>query len=461
MNRKESIYALGIAALSISPLHTLSAGNDADNKKSLPNVLLIVADDCSYHDIECFGAVNNKTPNIDKLAKEGLKFNNAFNSATMSVPTRHSLYTGMYPIKHGGYPNHSEVKPDTKSTPHYLREYGYRVGLAGKWHVHPESCFPFEDVPGFQKNCTSKDVSYTLDGVSEFIARDKDNPFFLVLASVNSHAPWTAGDASVYKREELKLPPNFVDTKETREAYARYLAEVSVLDQEVGDIINVLKEKGQYDNTLIIFISEQGAQFAGAKWTCWNPGTKSAMIASWKGKIKAGTETDALVQYEDILPTVIDIAGGKTPAVMDGKSLKNLLSDKTKEHRNYVFSLHNNVPAGPPYPSRSVSDGTYKLIWNLRPELTFSVNAMRNAGWMLSWKDKKDEQSGFILKRFENRPEFELYNIKDDIFELNNLAANQQHTAKIKELKAELDKWMKSQGDKGAIMDKKRKKDKE
>ncbi len=424
----------------------------------LPNVLLIIADDCSYYDIGCFGAVNNQTPNIDKLAEEGLKFNNAFNSVSMSVPTRHCMYTGMYPIKHGGYPNHSSVKPGTKSMPHFLKEYGYRVGLSGKYHVSPASCFPFERVPGFQENCVAKDVSYTLDGVTEFIGRNPKEPFCLVLGSVNPHAPWTAGDPSRYDLSQLKLPPNWVDTKETRQAYANYLAEVSVLDQEVGDIVRVLKEQKQFDKTLIIFVSEQGSQFAGAKWTLWTPGTKSAMIASWKGKIKPGSQTQAIVQYEDILPTIIDIAGGKIPSHMDGKSIQNVLYGKTDKHRDYAFGVHANIPEGPAYPIRSVNDGTYKLIWNLLPDSTYTEKHIEKAPWYLSWKKKDTDQARFIMKRYKHRPEFELYNIREDIFELNNLADDPQYASKISSMKTVLQKWMKSQGDKGISTDKPRKK---
>ena len=106
-------------------------------------------------------------------------------------------------------------------------------------------------------------------------------PFCLVLASINSHAPWTGGDASVFDRKKLQLPPQFIDTEVTREYYARYLAEVGLLDQQVGDAMQILKEKNLLQNTLVIFISEQGTQFAGAKWTNWSAGVKSAMVASW------------------------------------------------------------------------------------------------------------------------------------------------------------------------------------
>ena len=421
-----------------------------------PNILLIIADDCSYYDIGCFGAVNNKTPHIDALARQGIKFNSAYNSVSMSTPTRHCVYTGMYPMHHGGYANHSSVNADVKSLPTYLGNLGYRVGLAGKWHIKPLANFPFEDVPGFPKGCTSPNTDYHTKGIEKFMERDASQPFCLVLASINSHAPWTGGDASVFDRKKLQLPPQFIDTEVTREYYARYLAEVGLLDQQVGDAMQILKEKNLLQNTLVIFISEQGTQFAGAKWTNWSAGVKSAMVASWPGVIKPGTETSAIVQYEDLLPTFIDVAGGKVPDVIDGKSLVDVFQGKTKTHHKYAYHVHNNVPEGPAYPIRSISDGRYRLIWNLTPEETYVEKHIEKAEWYLSWKAQDTDQAHKIMNRYKNRPEFELYDIKKDPFEMNNLADVKKYSKKKAELTMELQKWMKQQNDTGADKDRPR-----
>lgn len=426
---------------------------DAANKAKPANVLLIVADDCSYFDIGCFGSKNTKTPNIDKIAENGIKFNRAYNSASMSTPTRHSLYTGIYPMKHGGYANHSEVNSDVKSMPHYLGKLGYRVGIAGKLHIRPAANFPFEYVPGFVEDCVNLDPSYTTDGITEFMNRKNDQPFCLVLASINPHMPSTGGDPSVFDRKKLVLPPYFIDTEETRESYARYLAEVHLLDQEVGDAIAILKEKGLYDNTLVIFISEQGSQFAGAKWTNWSSGVKSAMVAQWPGKIKPGTETNAIVQYEDILPTIIDIAGGKKEKSIDGISILKVLTGKSDKHRKYAFHVHNNIPEGPAYPIRSVSDGKYRLIWNLIPEVTYVEKHIEKAKWYLTWKDTKTSEAKFIMNRYKHRPEYEFYDIEQDPIEFKNLIDKPEYAKDIKRMKKELVGWMKSQGDLGAVMD--------
>lgn len=425
----------------------------AQEKQQQPNLLLIVGDDCSYFDIGCFGATNNKTPNLDRLAQQGVKFNCAYNSVSMSTPTRHCLYTGLYPMHNGGYANHSRVNDDVRSMPYYLSELGYRVGLAGKWHINPVENFPFESVPGWPKLCTNPDASYNNDGVEEFMSRDKKEPFCLVLASINSHAPWTGGDASVFDPAKLKLPPYFVDTELTREMYAKYLAEVGLLDRQVGEAMALLEKYGLDDNTLVVFVSEQGSQFAGAKWTNWSAGVKSAMIARWPGKIKPGRETKAIVQYEDVLPTFIDVAGGAAVPGMDGFSMQKLLKGKTDKHRNYAFHVHCNIPEGPAYPIRSVSDGHYRLIWNLTPEKEYVEKHIEKSGWYLSWKEQEDETSKAIMNRFKQRPEFEFYDITTDPFEMNNLASDPAYANKVQGLKKELQEWMKSQGDKGAAMD--------
>lgn len=444
-----------ISFISACSLLSLSATNvAAENKQKPANFLIIVADDCSYYDIGCFGAKNNKTPNIDKLAEEGLKFNRAYNSSSMSTPTRHSLYTGMFPMKHGGYANHSDVKGDIKSMPFYLEKLGYRVGLAGKWDVRPLKNFPFERVPGFKEDCVSPDPSYTTNGISEFMSRDNNKPFCLVLASINPHMPSTGGDASIYDRTKLILPQYFVDTKETRESYARYLAEVSLLDQEVGDAVNLLKKYNLYENTLIIFISEQGSQFAGGKWTNWSAGVKSAMIAKWTGKIKPGSETKAIVQYEDILPTLIDIAGGQKLKGIDGNSFFKVLSGESKTFRKFAYHVHNNVPEGPAYPIRSISNGKYRLIWNLTPEKEYVEKHIKNAKWFKSWEKETSKEAGLILNRYKFRPEFELYDIENDSIEFNNLVNNVKYKSVVSNLKKELANWMKSQGDLGKVMDK-------
>ncbi|MCE7066640.1 sulfatase [Dyadobacter sp. CY326] len=427
-----------------------------------PNVVIIMADDLDSRQLSCYGGQNLKTTHIDKLAAEGLKFNNMYASEAMCVPTRASLFTGLYPVRHGSFQNHKPVYDHLKSVGHYLADLGYRVGLTGKDHVtKPKSVFPFDIIEGFEPNCVSPTDDYKLDDVKQYITAS-EQPYCLFVMSINPHTPWTSGDSTEFDKDKLKLPADWVDTPVTRRQYVKYLAEVRRLDDQVGDITNLLRETGQDKNTIVIFLGEQGAQFPGAKWNLWDSGQKSSMIVKWPGKVKASTQTGAIVQYEDITPTLIDIAGGQAIAGLDGKSFVPVLSGKSNAARKYAFGIHNNIPEGDPYPIRSIRDVRYKLIVNLTPDKQYYNRFMmnrdkpdRNTVWF-SWVEKAqtDSVSKKILNRFTNRPPIEFYDTQQDPFESKNLANDPAYKQIIAKLKQELDAWMKQQGDEGAAIDK-------
>ena len=458
MERRKFLEKLGLGlgfGAVASPLTFFSKLDAAQGSK--PNFVILLGDDCTWSDIGCYGG-QAITPNIDKMAKQGIRFEQAIGSTAMCTPTRHSLYTGIYPIKRGGYKNHSAVKKGTKSIVHYLSNLGYRVGLTGKWHIAPKESFPFEPVDGFPGNCVmQKTPLHDLTGSKEFMTRDAEEPFCLVIASVHPHAPWTEGDRSQYPVDSLELPPNWVDTPETRSEYQKYLAELTELDRQVGDVMNLLQEEKLAENTIFIFASEQGAQFPFAKWTQWDGGIKFVMIASWPGKIKANSTTEAIVQYEDFVPTLVDAAGGKPVPGIDGRSFLDVLVGKTDEHRKYAFGAHSNTPKGQPYPIRSIRNKKYKLIYNLLPESTyFQKYLMKYDATWKSWveKAKTDEEAARVVSRFEKRPEIQFYDVVNDPFEINDIAGEAKYAAIIKEMRTELEAWMKSQGDTGIDTDK-------
>ncbi|NOZ74027.1 MAG: heparan N-sulfatase, partial [FCB group bacterium] len=201
------------------------------------------------------------------------------------------------------------------------------------------------------------------------------------------------------------------------------------------------------------------AQFPFAKWTQWDGGIKFGMIACWPGKIKANSTTEALVQYEDFVPTLVDAAGGAPIPGIDGRSFLNVLLGKTDEHRQYAFGAHSNRPKGPPYPIRSIRNKKYKLIHNLRPDSTFYQKYLM--GYDITWKSwveraKTDEYAAWVVKRFEKRPEcpeFQFYDVENDPFEINDIADDPKYANIIKEMRIELEAWMKSQGDTGVDTD--------
>ena len=432
------------------------------NAENKPNFLIIMADDCTYNDLPVYGGENAITPNIDRLAKNGLTFNQAYVASAMCQPARSELYTGLYPFSNGCSWNHSASIPGTQSMPQLLGSLGYRVGIAGKVHVKPKSVYPFEHVPGFEKSCvqdqTQKD---SLTGIKDFM--NKDKPFCLVVCLVEPHVPWTMGDASKYPPKKIKLPPNIADTELTRESFSRYLAEISYMDSQVGDILKALEESGRKENTMVIFTSEQGSQFPGSKWTNWNTGLHTALIASWPGKIPNDKRSDALVQYADVLPTLLDLAGDKINKNLDGKSFKEVLTKGKKDHRKFAYGVHNNIPEGPAYPIRSITNGKFRYIHNLTPKALYMEKhlmgirgdgRLNNKYWgTWIWDSHTKPEILRLVTRYMNRPVEELYHNEEDAYEMNNLAAKAEHAKVQSELKNELTRWLTESGDPGIDLD--------
>lgn len=439
----------------------------ADNATPRPNFLIVLADDCTYNDLAVYGGQNAHTPNIDRLASQGLVFNRAYLSMSICQPCRSELYTGQFPLRNGCAWNHSASRPTTRSLPQFLGALGYRVGIAGKVDVFPKECYPFEDVPGFDGNCVDNPTKpHSLTGVREFITRKPDQPFCLVIGLVEPHVPWVMGDPSQYPPRNIKLPPNIAATPRTRQDFGKYLAEITYMDGQVGDILRALDAAGVATNTLELFTSEQGSQFPGNKWTCWDTGLHTGIIAHWPGRVPAGRRTDALVEYADVAPTLIELAGGKpadTGVVFDGTSFADVLFGRTDVHRRYVYGIHDNLPEGPAYPSRTVSDGAWRYIRNLTPNELYiqkyimgiqGDGGLNNPYWA-SWTGTSEANSNTyrLIKRYMMRPAEELYHTAEDPYEMKNLAGDPSLAGIKAGLSAELDRWMAEQGDPGAALD--------
>ena len=441
-------------ALTLLPLGLTSA-----MAQQKPNILVIIADDMGRCELGCYGGQNLATPNIDRVASEGMLMTNNFASMAISVPIRASMYTGLYPAHHGSFLNHKATYSRVKSVTHYLSDLGYRVGRAGKDHpVNQPKVYGFEKIPGFVVGCTvSHPKKSTPEGILEFMQRDSSQPFCLFVCSINSHMPWDAGDPSEFNPSDLKLPPNCVDNAKTCEDFCNYLAEIRLFDDEVGMTMSALKEAGADENTLVIVLSEQGPQMPFAKWTCFRYGQSSAMIVRYPGKVAAGSVSDALVQYEDILPTLIEVAGGEPVQGLDGISQLDVFLGKESDKREWVYGMHNNNPEGPSYPIRSIQDKRYKLIENLLPDSSYYEKHMMKEGdnmWQ-SWLQtaQASDWANWLVNKFVHRPAIEFYDHETDPWELNNLADVPEHKERIETMHRELHRWMEEQGDRGVLMD--------
>ncbi|MCP4847259.1 MAG: sulfatase [Verrucomicrobiaceae bacterium] len=412
-----------------------------------PNFLFIMADDCTFRDIGCYGG-QAKTPHIDKLASEGLQFERCFQAAPMCSPTRHNLYTGLYPVKSGAYPNHTFAKEGTKSVVHYLKRLGYRVALSGKTHIKPKEVFPFE----YSSKGNNPDLE-EVDRLFGECSREK-TPFCLFACSNEPHSPWNKGDVSRYDADKVKLPPYYVDTPETRDAFVRYLAEISYYDWQVGELLKRLDKHGLAGNTMVMVVSEQGNALPFAKWTCYENGVQSAMIVRWPGKVKEGTTTAAMVEYVDVLPTFIGAAGGKSVPALDGRSFLPVIKGKADRHKDYVYAemtTRGIINGSDTFGIRSVRGERYKYILNFTPKIEFR-NACTKSKEFQSWVAKAeagDKDAADKVRRYRHRKGVEVYDLKNDPYEWHNLAGKPEMYEIETGLRAKLDAWMLAQGDKG------------
>jgi N-sulfoglucosamine sulfohydrolase len=423
-----------------------------------PNFLLIVADDLMWRDLGCAGNPDVKTPNIDRLASEGLSLRQMFTPAPTCSPLRHALYTGLFPIRSGAYPNHTRVYDGTASIFTHLKKIGYRVALQGKSHVGPPATFPYEAIAGNADRTPA---------LAEFINRDKSQPWFAVVASNDPHSPWTRGPTNLYEPARLKVPPFLHDNAVTRKDLADYYAEITQLDRQVGDALQTLEASGQADHTLVLFVSEQGGSmpYAG-KWSLYDNGIRASAFARWPGKIKAGSTSDALIQYVDVPPTFLEMAGVDPTRIdtgcpdangkrgFDGRSFLSVLRGQTNQLRDYIFAQHTTVGIigyKEPYPMRAVRDARYKFIRNLAPENQYWIGGIHGTPIFKSWEQDaaNDTVLAARMKWLSHRPGEELYDLETDPYELKNLAGDNAFAAVKRRLSPELDAWMRQQGDKG------------
>ncbi|MEM9718886.1 MAG: sulfatase [Bacteroidota bacterium] len=428
-----------------------------------PNIVLFLADDMAWFDAGAYGSEQAITPNIDKLASEGMRFDNMFTSTAMCAPTRQQLYTGLWPVRNGAYPNHSWVYNSVKSIPHYFGAQGYRTALAGKDHFGPPEAFPFERLS------TKLSTDSTFERIEEFVKRDSNQPFFLVVTSNEPHVPWNRGNVELFPSNELTIPSYLVDCRETRKEMTKYLAEINAMDEELGKCMDIIGQSSKLkENTLFIFTSEQGSQFPFGKWTCYDHGLKTAFIVRWPRKVAPGSSNDALTQYIDVVPTLLEAAGidwknVQTGAVdeygnanFDGESFMDVLTGVSSTHRKYVFGIHTTrgiLDGSESYPIRSIRSDKYLYIRNLSFGSAFrNVTLVRNSERLIEpWRQigQTDEQVMARTTFYEYRPYEELYDVVRDPNHLHNLAMEETYTHIKKPLGANLSEWMKQQGDWG------------
>jgi len=323
--------------------------------------------------------------------------------------------------------------------------------------VRPTSVFPFEVSSRRVKEVRSVEPdTAAMDSLLAECAAS-ETPFCLFACSNEPHTPWNRGDASAYPPEQVVLPPTFVDTPGTREAYSRYLAEITYFDRQVGEYLALLERHGLAASTLVVVLSEQGSAFPFAKWNCTEAGLASGMVVRWPGVVAPGTTSRALVEYVDLVPTLLEAAG--LPAQpLDGSSFLPVLRGHADTHDEHVYGLQTSrgINGGPShYGIRTVRSDRYRYIVNLTPEATFK-NATDNQAWFAEWRAAAEAGDGFAqaqVARHSTRPKEELYDVEADPWCQRDLARDDDHREAKLALRLALHAWMADQGDTGQLIE--------
>jgi N-sulfoglucosamine sulfohydrolase len=441
------------------------------NKRKI-NIVLMVSDDHGREALGCYGNPVIDTSNLDALAADGIRFDHAFCTAASCSASRSAILTGLHNHTNGTYGltharHHFACFDSVKTLPARIKEAGYRTGRAGKKHYAPDSIFPFDFNPS-ERHLDRDDLALA-EECRSFIAGDE--PFFLYWCSFNPHRgpnndephpcrPNRFGNPEesfpgdkerLYSDDEVIVPPFLSDIPEVRAELAEYYQSISRLDRGVGRLIKILKETGKYDNTLIIYISDNGAAFPASKTTLYDPGMRLPCIIKEPFPEKKCAACDALISWLDIVPTILDYAGIEPDDSLSGRSFRPA-ADGREVLREEIYASHTFHEITNYYPMRVIRSKKYKFIWNIAHPLTypFSDDLWRSASWKAVVRDHLPKFGARDVEAYLHRPRFELYDLENDPDELNNLAdspeyAEQvaQHCEKLKQFQKETnDPWL-------------------
>jgi N-sulfoglucosamine sulfohydrolase len=416
-----------------------------------PNLVVFISDDHGYLDSEVAGATGVRTPNMRRLAEAGMTFTHAFAASPSCAPSRAAFLTGLMPMRNGSMLNHQPPRADVKKLPAYLQELGYEVVAFGKVaHYKQAKDYGFDHA--------SHDTFHDHEGIPTALKflRDRKSvkPLCLLVGTNWPHVPWPREKPN-HAAGVFAIPPTHVNTPETRRWRRRYYAAVEKMDADLGQVYNAAyKHLG--DDTLFIHFSDHGAQWPFGKWNLYDAGVRVPFFAVWPGNIKRGSKSDVMISLVDVLPTLIQAAGGKPPTDIDGRSQLSVLKGESTTTADYAFTTHSGDGRMNEYPMRSVRTPRWKYIRNLRPNAEHHTHIDRgksidgNDYWH-SWieKAKNDEAAKAIVDRYFRRPAEELYDLEQDPHERHNLATDAQSHIPLNLSREMLNAWMKQQDDEG------------
>lgn len=458
-------YPLVSCAVLVFTLFVVTLSHAQSRKKPEPvNILLLVSDDHSAPFLSCYGYPDIKTPNIDRLASEGLLFRNAFTTAPQCVLSRAALMTGRSTLDVRMTRFSAPLSADVVSFPELLRKAGYYTGICGRnFHLNgnrnvKESADVYDEhhLETFAKRVDYLKVNAVRDSIfaqyTSFLDRiPKGKSFFLQVGYSDPHRIF---DAKEFEPDPTKitLPPTWPDTKLLREDFAAYLGEIQRLDAEVGRILDDLKRRGLERNTLVIFIGDNGGALLRGKGTLYRTGLNVPLIIRYPGKIAPAQINTAIVSGEDIAPTILETAGLAKGKEMTGLSLVPAFNDQSFEPHEYVYAVRGAHGSGLPTNTahfdlgRTIFDKRYKLVYNAMWQLPyFPVDFSSQPFWLDLKQQHAEGKLNKLTDRLffsERREMFELFDTQEDPHEIINLAGDPAFKEIEHRLKSKLQEWM-------------------
>ncbi|MGD9127433.1 MAG: sulfatase, partial [Planctomycetia bacterium] len=434
------ILTVCVAALGIASNCFAEDAKKAE-KPNRPNILMITCHDLGQH-VGCYGTPNVQTPNLDKLANKGVRFENFYSTSCVCSPARGCLHTGRYPQSNGlvgltHAPWWWSLNKDEKHTAKYLKELGYETYLIGLCHIGKDYKHYGYDHRLSKKQKAPQSVKDTLEVFKK--RKPGDKPFFIKLGFREVHRPFEKYEPDTEKG--LYVPPWLKDSPQTREDLALYQGTIKYFDAQVGTVLDALEKSPLADDTLVIFTSDHGIPYVGAKWTLRKTGIEVPFIVYQPGtKLTGGKVYPQLMSHVDVLPTLLDLLGQPIPEKLQGLSFKGVLEGKVeKSPREAAYSQF--TPAMKrDNESRSIVTDRYHLIWY--------VQAGRSVDYPADVHPKNFADHVARAKTKDRaRPVFQLYDLKNDPDEMHDIASKPENAKIVEDLAKKLMTWMKEVDD--------------
>jgi N-sulfoglucosamine sulfohydrolase len=432
-----NFFKTNLFAGALSLLTIVSCTNPKpENKTIRPNFIVFIADDAAWSDCGPYGNHNIKTPNINKLAEEGVVFNNAFLTTSSCSPSRCGILTGRYPHATGAPELHMPLPADQLLFAGELQKAGYFTAVAGKYHIGPKRT-EFDTIYGGSPS----GCEHWVEALQN---RPENKPFFLWLAALDPHRAYFPNTIpEPHRPEDVIVPPYLPDNDSTRKDLALYYDEISRMDSYIGKVMAELKKQGVDENTLVIYMSDNGRPFPRAKTRMYDSGIKTPFIVRWPAKLKNG-RADGLVSSIDIAPTFCELAEAGISETYQGNSFVPILESYSAKTRDFIAAEHNwhDYQAH----ERAVRNDKYLYIRNAFPELNASppADAVRSITYQEMIKmHKANKLSENQLDCFiAPRPAEELYDVVNDPWQLHNLAESTEHANALDKMRKLLENWI-------------------